>query len=96
MKEFYDENSEYLFMHNDRALSYDTYSKWFKSIIERFSLNPNHRPHDPRKWFISEAKRKNINEYALKRLVGHSISDITEKVYTERPLSWLREEIEKL
>ena len=42
------------------------------------------------------AKKANVNEYALKRLVGHHISDITENVYTDRPISWLREEIEKI
>lgn len=40
-------------------------------------------------------EKANVNEYALKRLVGHHISDITENVYANRPVSWLREEIEK-
>ena len=42
------------------------------------------------------SEKANVNEYALKRLVGHHISDITENVYTDRPISWLREEIEKI
>ena len=29
-------------------------------------------------------------------MVGHKISDITEKIYTERESKWLREEIEKI
>lgn len=42
------------------------------------------------------SEKANVNEYALKRLVEHHISDITENVYTDRPISWLREEIEKI
>lgn len=42
------------------------------------------------------SEKAKVNEYALKRLVGHHISDITENVYTDRPISWLREEIEKI
>ena len=41
------------------------------------------------------SEKENVNEYTLKRLVGHHISDVTENVYTDRPISWLREEIEK-
>lgn len=42
------------------------------------------------------AKRYNVDEYAIKYMVGHTIGDITEKVYTQRELSWLRDEIEKI
>lgn len=42
------------------------------------------------------AKRYKVDEYAIKYIVGHQIDDITEKVYTEREKSWLKEEIEKI
>lgn len=29
-------------------------------------------------------------------IVGHAIKDITERVYTDRDLKWLRNEIEKI
>lgn len=71
--------------------------RWeFNKIIKKLGLNPNHRPHDPRKDFITEAKRFGMDEYALKRIVGHSIQDITERVYTKRDIEWLRSEIEKI
>lgn len=41
-------------------------------------------------------KKYNVNEYAIKRIVGHKIEDITERVYTERSENWLIEEIEKI
>ena len=37
-----------------------------------------------------------MDENALKAIVGHSILDITESVYTVRDLEWLREDMEKL
>jgi len=41
-------------------------------------------------------KKAGVDEYAIKYMVGHKISDITEKVYTKREFEWLKEEIEKL
>lgn len=68
----------------------------YERILKRYSLDIHHRPHDPRKDFITEAKKAGVDEYALKRIVGHYIEDITEKVYTERDIEWLRNEIEKI
>lgn len=36
-----------------------------------------------------------MDEYDIKYIVGHSIDDITEKVYAERELDWFKEEMEK-
>lgn len=42
------------------------------------------------------AKKFKVDEYAIKRIVGHEINDVTEKVYTQRDLAWLKSEIEKI
>ena len=42
------------------------------------------------------AKKYNMDEFAIKRLVGHHISDLTERVYTQRSIDWLKNEIEKI
>lgn len=68
-------------------LTYDKYSARFKKIVERLGLNPEHRAHDGRKQFITIAKKYKVDEYAIK---------YTEKVYTERDVDWLKEEIEKI
>lgn len=101
VKELYDEavskGSNYLFCdRHGRALSYDCIWKRNKKIIDELKLNPAHRLHDGRKHFITMAKKANVNEYCLKLMVGHAITDITEKVYTQRNLEWLRTEIEKI
>ena len=36
-----------------------------------------------------------MDEYAIKYIVDHKISDITENVYTQREFNWLKKEIEK-
>lgn len=98
-----DNGSEYLFLISDKRtsgklihLSYNKYYKDFQNIIEKLHLNPNHKPHDPRKQFITAAKEAKMNEFAIKLIVGHKITDITEAIYTERKFEWLYEEICKI
>ena len=95
--------SEYLINCLDRKsdndmlnFSYKKYSNRFADVIEDLDLNINHRPHDPRKHFVTMAKKYGVDEYAIKRMIGHAIDDLTEKVYTERDIQWLREEIAKI
>lgn len=95
--------SEYLFNCTDPdsnrkniKFTYNRYQKGFTRIRDELKLNPDHRPHDGRKHFVSMAKKYGVDEYAIKYMVGHKISDITEKVYTAREFDWLREEIEKI
>lgn len=93
--------SQYLFNCTDAIkggpkLTYDKYSYRYEKIIEAVYLNQDHRPHDPRNTFITRAKKASVDEYVIKRLVGHTITDVTERVYTERDLEWLRTEIEKI
>lgn len=89
--------SEYFVCDNDgKHLSYDRFYKKFKANIQDLGLSDDHRPHDPRKHFITIAKASAVDEYAIKRLVGHSINDLTERVYTDRDLEWLRKEISRI
>lgn len=74
---------------------YRMYYENFNDLMERLNIK-NHRPHDPRKTFVTLAKRFGIDEYAIKRIVGHKIKDVTEAIYTERDISWLKGEIEKI
>lgn len=80
----------------DIRLTYARYQKAFERIRDELKLNPEHRPHDGRTHFVTAAKKYGVDEYAIKYMVGHKISDITEKVYTKREFEWLKEEIEKI
>lgn len=68
-----------------KGLENITYQKLNKAYADFHG----HKPHDGRKTFITLAKKYNVDEYAIKYIVGHSISDLTE-------LDWLREEIAKI
>lgn len=106
VKIFYDQavelNSEYLVNCTDSRnpselkMTYDKYQNRFEKIIEVLELHPDHRPHDPRKHFVTMAKRAEMNEYAIKNIVGHKIKDITEAIYTERDEDWLINEMKKI
>ena len=96
----YDETEEYLF--NDinstqgvgKRLSYDKYRNRFVRAMSRLKLT--HRPHEARHTFIIKAKTYHMDEYILKLIVGHAITDITEKVYTHRTMEQLHSEIKKI
>lgn len=77
-------------------MTYDKYAYRFKEVIKALNLNPDHRPHDPRKTFATRCKKAKVDEYALKEMIGHSIKDVTESTYTERDLEWLRDDLEKM
>ena len=68
----------------------------YQKLNKAYANFHGHKPHDGRKTFITLAKKYNVDEYAIKYIVGHSISDLTERVYTDRELDWLREEIAKI
>lgn len=93
-------HSKYLFncpeSKNSVNLTYDKYRSRFKKIIECLNLNPEHKPHDGRVYFVTTAKKYNVDQFAIKYIVGHKINDLTEKVYTKREASWLKTEIEKI
>lgn len=90
--------NEYLFtcLNSNKCMTYDTYRRRFLKIIEHLNMNPEHRSHDGRVHFVTTAKRYNVDEYAIKYIVGHAIMDLTEKVYTKRNVQWLKAEIEKI
>jgi integrase len=76
--------------------TYDKYQKRFCKIRDYLNLNSQHRAHDGRMQFVTSAKKYGVDEYAIKYIVGHSIQDITERVYTKRETEWLKTEIEKI
>ena len=97
--------SKYLFNHTQSKdgrklrstfLTYERFKDLYEGIIKQLGLKNDHRAHDGRAHFATMAKKYNVDEYALKRIMGHRIEDLTERVYTTRDVEWLREEIEKI
>ena len=81
---------------NGLKMTYDKYAHRFDAVIEVLHLNSEHRPHDPRTTFVTMAKKSGVDEYVLKMVIGHQITDVTEKYYTKRNIEWLFEEIKKI
>ena len=90
--------SEFLFNDESSAeekyMTYDKYRRRFEKVMKYLKLN--HRPHDTRHTFITLGKEHDMNEYILKLIVGHAVTDVTEKVYTHRTMEQLKEEIGKI
>ena len=78
------------------TIKYAQYRNLFVSTVKKYNLDLNHKPHDCRKEFVTMAKKSGVDEYAIKKIVGHSVSDLTERVYTDRDLTWLLKEVEKI
>lgn len=105
LKHYRQSTGEYLFEHTQDAngdkpgnptLTYTRYKSVLYRVIKDLGLNPDHKGHDARKHFATMAKEADMDEYAIKRIMGHKISDLTERVYTDRSIEWLRSEIEKI
>lgn len=88
-------NSEWLFNRNGH-MTYDKYQKVFKKIVSELGLDSEHRCHDARKHFVTMAKKYQVDEYAIKYIIGHAITDLTENTYTKRDMFWLIEEMKKI
>jgi integrase len=77
-------------------MTYDKYAVRFSKIRDELGLNNQHRAHDGRVHFTTMAKKYGVDEYAIKYIVGHSITDLTERVYTKRDVDWLKVEMQKI
>lgn len=94
IESLYNKKNEYLITDKKGPVSYDTYYHRFVRIMDLYGFS--HRPHDTRHSFVTYAKAAGVNDFVLKLIVGHSIDDITEKVYTHRTLEQMHEEICKI
>lgn len=75
-------------------MNYEKYRYAYKKIMK--VLDMQHKPHETRHTFISRVKEHNVDEYCLKLIVGHTIVDLTERVYTHRRIEQLKNEMDKI
>lgn len=82
----YDPNFKYVFRNEkNEFMTYDQYRGRFKKVMRHLQMQ--HTPHEARHTFISCAKHFRMDDNLLKAIVGHKITDVTERVYTHRPYS---------
>ncbi len=68
-------------------LLYPAFMRHWKKDMKKLKLK--HNPHDCRHTFATLMNNADANSVAIKRIMGHSIKDVTEGVYTHKDLSEL-------
>lgn len=90
----YNQGHKYLITKDNKKVGYATYriSNWNKMTS---ALGLKYTPHDTRHTFTTFADRCEMNKVALKRILGHSLNDITDH-YTHKDVNELLTEINKI
>lgn len=79
---------------NGTVMNYGQYYRDFKEYIS--DLGMNHIPHECRHTFATLLDNAEINSKTKKLLLGHSSTDITEKVYTHKTIDQLKEAVNSI
>lgn len=86
----------FLFVSRKRSthISYDSYRIFFAETL-RERLNMRHTAHECRHTFVSVATACGVNDVLLKKMVGHSVGNLTGDTYTHAYVEDLVSEIDK-
>lgn len=90
------DSQELLISTKSKKIEYRMYARHYEKILKKLDIDPTHKLHDPRVTFVTLCKKYQVDEYAIKYMVGHTIRDLTENTYTKREFDWLKSEIEKI
>lgn len=102
VKYYYDlSDGDMLFYDYDKSkpsrMTYDKYRGRFKKIMDRHKWENLYSPSCPRHTFSTKAKEAHMSELARKKIMGHIITDVTDKHYTHLEMNkYLMEEIKKI
>ena len=94
IKKRYDDGYKYLITRNGKKENYGTYRIHYWNKMNSV-LGTRHTPHDTRHTFTTFADKCGMNKVALKRILGHVLSDITDH-YTHKSPEELKAEVNKL
>lgn len=95
IKEFYNKGFTHIVCDEDgNPLNYSKYYRAYKDYTNGIGIK--HRPHECRHTFATLLDNADINVKIKKLLLGHSSSDVTEKVYTHKTIEQLKEAVEKI
>lgn len=91
VEELLQQNNKYLvFDYNGRK----AYGEYLKDVF--YPKMSDHYPYDTRHTFATIAKVASMNEFARKKIMGHSCNNLTDDVYTHAPVKFLVNEINKI
>ena len=88
----YNKGREYLF---DDEPNYNKYKHRFEIVCKRCKIKGK-STHSSRHTFATLAAYYGMNPYIVKKIMGHSVNDVTEAVYTHRKIEQIKAEIEKI
>ncbi len=71
-------------------------TRMFKKLMKRLELNENYTPHSIRHGFVSFLVKKGESIFNISKIVGHSITEITEFIYSHHSPKDLEETIQKI
>ena len=96
IKKRMDEGGKYLIKYkSDKPPSLNAYRLYmYDPVITELGIK--HLPHDGRHTFATFADKALISEHMVKRIMGHTIKDITQGVYTHKDASELVEAVNKI
>ncbi len=79
-KKWHNPENEFLMVNpNGNKLVYSTFRQWFAA-----NVSGGHTIHETRHTFVSIANTAELNQAALKRIVGHASTNVTDAVYTHK------------
>ncbi|MBE5867942.1 MAG: hypothetical protein E7293_03160 [Lachnospiraceae bacterium] len=95
-KRYYSKRNKYLFQNTKgNAFSYTNFAvNYWNPLMEKLGMG--HTMHDTRHTFATLADKYKLNEFYVKLIMGHSISDLTKRTYTHVEPSQLLAEINKI
>ena len=94
IKKRYAAGKKYLVEADGKKVSYQAYRKSFDLLMENIGMD--HLPHDCRHTFATLADNAGMNKTDIKKIMGHSTGDITERVYTHKTKADLICSIDKI
>lgn len=82
------------FKANPLGISYQKYLRYFHDIQKQYNFNCT--PHSCRHTFATLCNEYGLNEFLVKKIIGHSAKDLTKDVYTHVDTQRLIEEVNKM
>lgn len=87
------EGHRYLLHWKNKRMTYDHYyNQIWKDIMDQLQLN--HKPQECRHTFATLMDKAKADKLCVKRIMGHAVADITERVYTHKDIEDLLEAID--
>lgn len=93
---YYNRASEYLIEVDGQRFRYQYFREMFMGNKEEFGLPRSRAIHETRHTFVTKLNEAGVDDHLIKLIVGHSMQDITKKVYTHVSLDRLIEAVNLL